>query len=232
MSFETKVIRNGSLAQIAPLFTEMDTSAELTNARYEDEGLRNKWFYTANFAMYTLEHGEGYVYFGGREANPILNNLTTACAQLINHQRYLPGSAARQAVLDSVRSGHTLRMKLSNLELEKSSGESAYFEIDTANYQRLNEVQRLFAEQVYGEGELFLQNMEIFFEVSIFKTRIFVLHPDYVGDRFTEGEADSRACWLYIFDNYSKFNAIDTNVGNVSAVRGFLDVADNGEADE
>lgn len=229
MSFATKVIRNGSLAQIAPLFRELDTSAELTNARYEDEGLRNKWFYTANFAMYTVEQSEEIIYFGGRDANPILNNLAEACTQLIKNQRYSPGADARQAVFDSVQSGSTLRMKLADLELEKHNNESGYFEINTTYYDQLNEIQRLFAEKVYGEDKFFTQNMEIFFEVNIFKSRIFVLHPDYIRDRFGEGEADARACWLYIFDNYSKLNAIDANVGDVSALRGFLDVA---EADD
>jgi|TARA_Y100000310_G_scaffold315557_3_gene366265 hypothetical protein len=209
----------------------MDTSADLTNARYEDEGLRNKWFYTSDFAMYTLEGGKGYLYFGGEHANPILSNLSEACTQLISQHRYLPGTRARHAVLESVKSGNTLRLQLSDLDLDTLNDGSGYFEIDTADHHRLNDAQRLLAERIFGGDRLFEQNMEIFFDVSIFTTKVSVLNSDYVAGTFAEGEADARIGWLYIFDNYSKFNAVDTNVGEVSAVRGVLSVAEEGDAD-
>ena len=200
------------------------TSAELTTERRTNTELRDRWLYTANFAMYIVENGEAVLYFGGREANPILKNIDEACAQLLAANTYRVKEEDRQAVIESVESKHTLRIELSKLFLIKLNNETAYFEIDTSNYNQLNTAQRAFAERVYGAGNDFVQNMDMLKKAGKTRVRVYVLNHDYVKEHVLGGEAVARACWLDNFGNYSDFSAFGWSVNYDRGLRGVLKV--------
>jgi len=86
---------SGGYKQLEP--ASFMTSAELTTERRTNEALRNRWFYTANFSVYAVEEGKEILYFGGREANPILGNIDEACRQLISNKNYKINAAEMDA---------------------------------------------------------------------------------------------------------------------------------------
>ena len=205
------------------------TSAELTTERRTNKELRKQWYYTSNFGMYDVEEGKAILYFGGREANPVLANIDEACRQLINEGNYKVTDPEKQAVVDSVKSGHTLRVKLSDLDLKRYDNEFSFFEINTDNYANLNESQRALAEKVYGSGDDFIENMKMLSEAGISNTRIYVLNQDYVKEHVKEG-AVGRVGWLGGFVGSSNFSAVGRDVDNGNGLRGVR--KEVGEADD
>jgi hypothetical protein len=197
------------------------TSAEITTERRADPSLAKQWFWTANFAMYRTERGEAVLYFGGREANPIFENIEEAASQLISSGNYYVDEESVAGVIDSVSSGATLRIGVSNLNLKKHDKEFSYFEINPSRPGQLNLFQRRFAEMVYGQGSDFSENMRMLSDSGIKSTRIYVLNPDYVKDNAAGSQAIARACWLNDCDIDSDFIASGSYVAYPSiALRG------------
>ena len=238
-TLESQVLENriGTLAELYPQFKEgtWQTSAEITNDRrtLKDEEkkqeLKDTYFYTANFGMYTIEDNDEFLYFGGREANPIFDNIGEATTQLLENQNYKPSEEGIKAVVASVQSGATLKVKLSDLELKGDNEEWRYFEINTADYDSLNKSQRALAERVYGQGNDFVENMKMLNEEDISTAKIYVLNPEYVKKNIEAGKALARACWLYNFGGISSFDANGRSVDNANnSLRGVPLV---GEAD-
>jgi len=205
----------------------MQTSAELTAERTSDETdkelqnkLKNIVFYTGNFAAYRVEDGKAVLYFGEREANPILNNLEIACYKLINKRNYGLNSSEVLAIKKSVDSGTTIRVKLEDLGLQKKyEDECSYIEFKTDDFDSLNKAQRAFAEKVHGSGDNFTKAMSKFKKDGINKTRIYVLNENYVKENAGE-EGIARACRLYDLDYTYDFLAIVNYVYDNLAVRG------------
>ena len=229
MALEGLVNERGTLLES---FKKLDPntiqhSDEITKDRITDEDLlRYIWFYTADHALYRIEDGEAVLYFGRRETNPIFKNIEKATEQLIRNGNYIPEKGDIEAV---VNAESTLRVKISDLELKRQSDEYSYFEIDTSNYGKLNDVQRVFAERVYGQGKDFGKAMKIFKKAGISTTRIYVLNSDYVKDNAEEDSAVARACWLNHFSSDSNFDADVRVVDNpLSRLRGVRLSAESG----
>ncbi|MEK6969210.1 MAG: hypothetical protein AABW48_02165 [Nanoarchaeota archaeon] len=209
------------------------TSAELTTERRDktterrdNADLRGRWLWTANFPLYQIEDGEAVLYFGGRKANPLFNNIREATNQLKANQNYRPTEKDITAVLESVKSGDTLRVELSDLNLDKLNDEFSYFEINPNKIARLNSVQRALAERVYDSGNDFVENMKMFAKAEI-NPRIYVLNPEYVQKEARNG-AVARACWLNNFGNNSGFVADERNVDDHDyALRGVRRASDS-----
>lgn len=176
--------------------------------------LRNNWFWTADSSLYMVEDGEAVLYFGRRCTNLIFRNIEKATSQLIDDYNYVPGKGDIQTVLDTVESGNTLKIKLSDLELEGCNNELKYFTIDTKDYDSLNEVQRQFAERVYGQGDDFVSAMKMLKDEGKTTVRIYVLNPDYVKDHVKPGGGIVRASGVSSFENDSDFNCGNRYVGN------------------
>jgi hypothetical protein len=234
----SKKSQNNTLENIiAPLaegvkqITNFQTSAQIMNERRDNPELRTNWFYTNNFAMYTVENGKEILYFG-TENNPILKNIDDACSQLINNDNYHVNKEDKKAVIDSAKSGNILRINMSDLRLKGNDSEWKYIEINTSNYERiLNSSERAFAEAVYGKGNDFTENMSMLSKKGIETTKIYVLDENYVTEHAKNGTAIARACWLgYFYDN-SLFYASDRVVYDSKALRGVRLVAegDGGE---
>jgi len=173
---------------------------------------RNRWFYTADSAVYAVERvdgmGEVFLYLGRGETNPIFNNIEEATERLIRSGDYIPSQEDVKAVKSAKT---TLRVKLSDLILQGTDHVFRHFEIDTACYGSLNEHQRRVAERVYGSGEDFVANMKMLNEAGITKTRIYVLNPGYVEKNVKQNGALVRASrlgpfvldsWFYAFECY------------------------------
>jgi hypothetical protein len=206
------------------------TSAELTTERRTDVELRDDFFYTANFGVYLVEDDQVVLYFGGREANPILKNIDEACRQLINTKNYRVSKKEMDAVLDSVESGYTLRVVLSDLDLQKYLNDRfRKFEVptynmdgnkDPAGYELFNESQRSLAERVYGTGDDFIENMEMLNHAGISLTEIVVLSPEYVIENTKNSPIARPGTWLLGFDKNSAFALGDSFVHMVLNLRG------------
>ena len=203
------------------------TSAELTTERRTNDEwgeLAETCFYTANFTVCTLENGEEVLYFGGREANPILRNIDEACRQLIENGNYRINNTEKEAIEEAVNRGLVLRLKMAELGLKELTDgfindKYNYFEIETENYDALNLFQRAFAEAVYDKGEDFIENMKMFREAGIPKTRIYVPNPKYVRKE-AKNSAFALASWLDHFDYNFDFHAYLRSVHEREYLRG------------
>ena len=72
---------------------------------------------------------------------------------------------------------------------------------------------------MYGQGNDFVQNMEMLKRAEISETRILVLNPDYVRRYASEG-AFARVSGLSSFNYDSRFNTFDRDFNNLSRIRG------------
>ena len=208
MTLDNLVNKQGMLKDTLPLFdpATIQHADQITTNRRTDRELRNKWFWVADHAMYTIEDGEEILYLGRGHTNPIFANIEQATEDMVRTGNYEPSTEAIAAVKSA---DDTLRAKLSDLELRRYDNEFSFFEIDTKNYDQLNEAKRALAERAYDSGEDFVRTMEMLAEAGIKKTKVYVLNPDYVADHVTGEGAISRACYLYSFSDDSYFNAGD-----------------------
>lgn len=233
MTLEGLVNETGVLAKT---FSKLDPAtiqhaSEITNDRRtledkeERQKLRNNWFWTADSSLYTVEDGDAILYFGNRGTNLIFKNIEEATTQLLKDNNYVPS----REDIKSVKTGNTLRINLSELELKGDNDEWRYFDINTSDYDSLNSTQRTFAESVYGQGDDFIKNMEMIDKAGKSTTRVYVLNSDYVKDHVERDGAIARASGLGIFGDVSGFYGEGRNVDSASgALRGVPLV---GEAD-
>jgi len=202
-------------------------SDALTTERRLNSKLRNQWFYTADSNVYTIEDDEAVWYLGREPTNPIFNNIEEATQQLIRTGDYILPNEKRGEINAVIKAEDTLRVRLSDLRLLGGGGVFLYFGIDTANYGKLNPEQRRVAERIYGQGDDFVGNMEMFNESGITKTRVYVLNPDYVKRNVPEDGGLARASRFVLFGFDSRFYAVSWFVDFHFGLRGARNVADN-----
>ncbi|MCX5900742.1 MAG: hypothetical protein NTX06_08420 [Proteobacteria bacterium] len=217
--------KDAALLNVDPIATsvEITTRRALDNKNVSDPALLNYFYFTSNFAVYTVEKAktgrEEFLYFGKRDANPLFNNLEEACRQLLVGDNYSLAREEVKKVFDSVKSGQTHRTRLGALKLKEFNHEFAYFEIDTRYYWQtvknggLNKSQRDLAEKVFGEGNDFNRYMYFLTYRGIKKTRIYVLKPKYVQQHYKAGTAIARLCLLcdvyYSSNFYANIRGMD-----------------------
>jgi len=235
----------GTLAQTLPQLDRGTIlhSDELTTERRTNPELRKMLFYTADSTVYTVEREkregllgkirsffrldkEAIWYLGRGETNPIFNNIEEATQQLIRTGNYILRREKRGEIDAVITAEDTLKVKLSDLRLQGKGNVFRYFEIDTANYDSLNEHQRIVAERVYGSGEDFIENMKMLNEAGIGKIEIYVLNPSYVKQNVPQNGALARASMLYPFYGHSMFYAIGWGVDYYEGLRGVRKVAE------
>lgn len=209
----------------------MRTSAQLQKERLTNKGLRSFSGYTANCAMYEMQDGEAYVHFLAGDNNFFFKNIDEVCEQLIATGNYVVPAGEVEPARRAAKS-----FKLSDLGLIKHNDELSYFEINTKKYDKLNPVQRQFAEAVHGEGKDFKNVMEMLNNNGKNTTRVYVLNPQYVQNYFKNHpveKAVARACWLNNFDSSSSFSASYRVVDFHNGLRGVpLVSAEGGRAVE
>lgn len=184
-------------------------SHEIMNQRYTDESLRDQWFYTADFPLYSIENGKVYLNMATRENNLIFRHIDEATQQLVKENNYFPSKKEADKV---AKAKSTLKVDLSELTLIKDNDEWGYFNISTTNYDKLNKTERALAERSYSSGKDFKKNMEMLDKAGIKETQIYVLNESYVKANAKDGYL-GRASWLDRFDFVSRFFASNRNVG-------------------
>jgi len=122
-------------------------------------------------------------------------------------KNYIPNKEDIKSVVDSVESENTLKIKLSELGLERHDDDNSFFKINTRDYDSLNKTQRTFAERVYGQGDDFKKNMEMLNKADIPTTKIYVLNPEYVKEYVKKDSAIAQLSFLYNFVVISVFDA-------------------------
>jgi len=134
----------------------------------------------------------------------------------------VPTKKDETRVVRSAKTGKTLRVALSDLDLREENDERCYFEIDTGGYDTLNPAQRALAERIYGTGEDFRLNMRVLREEGkVTATKIYVLNPGYIK-KHAGGGALGRVSWLDDFYDGLLFIVLDRDIGKAN---GFLRAA-------
>ena len=201
-------------------------SAQITRERRTNSELRNQWFYVANVAGYEhSEDGSVSVSLGDNVAfNSVIgkDNIEAFCNDLLSDKKYQLSEEQTDKLADLEQKNHVTKVNYSNLGLQKYNDAVSFLEIDTSNFNGLNESETALAKMVYGKSDI-KKNMEMLAENGIEKTRIYVMSEKWVRENAEKGEIVSRACWFGSFDNSSNFNADDDDVGNYDGLRGVLD---------
>ena len=211
--------KDAALFDVDAIATSEDiaTKRAMDNTNASDSAFMNYFYFTSNFCMYAVEKTktgkEEFLYFGGRDANPIFNNLEEACRQLQADENYRLSRDEVKKIFASVKAGHTHRVRLASLKLREFDSEFASFEIDTRYYWQtvknggLNKTQRDFVEKVFGQGKDFNRYMYLLTFRGIRKTRIYVLNPKYIQQHHKTGTAIARLCLLCDYYYSSNFYA-------------------------
>lgn len=219
MTLEKLIDLQGRLTETFPRLDPktIQHAYEIMNDRRGHKEIRRYWFLTADSALYTVEDGQPILYFGDRTHNLIFKNVGEATSQLKkNNQNYKTSKEDAQSVINSAKSGNTLRINLYDLALKTNSSDFGMLIINTYNYNSLNKVQRQFAERICGQGKDFIENMKMLKrEGNIGIMQISVLTPDYVIENAKENPI-ARLCWLNNFDGSSSFNATSWNLKNAT----------------
>ncbi len=225
MTLDLLVCKKGQLAETFSLFdpSTIQHASEITRDRRSNEKLRDDWFSTADSVLYRIEDGGSILYFGRRETNLVFANIVEATEQLQKNKNYKLRKEDITEVIDSVESGNTLKIKLSDLELKGNKNEWSYFEISVTDYDSLNPTQRAFAEKVYGQGDDFEKNIKMFRDAGLTAPRIYVLNPEYIKKHIEQDNAILRASSISYFRYQSNFYAVARCVTSKNGViRGIL----------
>lgn len=187
---------------------------EIQKERQTNVKLRKNWQWTADFPMYQIEKGEAILYFASRQNNLIFQNIDEAVKQIKEKEFYKPTKEGIKQVVDSVDTGETLRIKLSDLKLTRYDSVYSYFEISTSsktenpkkNYELLNDSQKALSQKVYGKEDDFEKSMKLLKNKGIKAIKLYVLNPKYVK-KHAKDYAIARVTWLSSFKGDSIFNA-------------------------
>jgi len=203
MALEELADMKGKLAEMVPNCKpgSWRESAEIIQEKRQFPLMQNTDYWTANFGVYCVEDREPILYFGGRIANPIFSNVAEAAAQILKRKYYVLSPREFSAVLESAKSGHTLRVRLSDLGLGRIDSEHSLFMVRPHKYMELNPVQRALAEAGFGKGEDFLGFMKEFEDWFNPEIPVCVLNPGYVSKIAVNCTAIALPCAMHGFDN-------------------------------
>ncbi|MDP3990201.1 MAG: hypothetical protein Q8Q01_03270 [archaeon] len=190
---------------------------ELWNDRLVNPELRNKWFYTADGAVYFTRDGKPYFAITRERSNPAFKNLDEAYKQLGETRNYrVPEEDLESALADP---------ETELFELSKLNWNNSLLELSTKNPEldSLSEDGRRLIHRVYGKDNFDEVMSMLAKRWSI--TRTYVLNPDYVREHASAG-AFGRASWLW---NIS-FYADDYNISGHYRLRGVVQSESAGES--
>lgn len=164
------ITKHGKLLDIFPFYDRYhiqhadevlaDMSKDVMDKGIHSEMLKNDYF-TADFAMYTVENGIAYLYLARGKDNLLFDNIAEACKQLSSNKNY---KITERKDIDSViNSDTTLRFFISDLGL-KSYGREEYgtfdFTVDNP-YLHLHAAQMPLVERIFGKGQVFEASMRM-----------------------------------------------------------------------
>ena len=111
------------------------SAKEINKERKTNVDLSDKWFWTSDIALYTIERGKCYLYLGSKEVNPIAKRPDEICGEIMNQNNYYPTDEEVKAIK---KHKNTLRFEL------KSKSTDEWFSINTLENKRL-------AVHIYGK---------------------------------------------------------------------------------
>lgn len=178
---------------------------EIMNDKRTDESIREIGFSTADFPLYILDHGAVFLHMPNHENNPLFQNFDNIVTHIKRKKNYFPKNEEIENIINAKT---TIKINLSDLKLQKYTDEVSYFQINTSNYHLLNRSQRILAEQAYGQGTDFINNMAMLKEAGITTIQINVLNPEYVKNTLANKSTKNlaRLSFLYNFRNKSTFD--------------------------
>ncbi|MBI5390061.1 hypothetical protein HZB02_01090 [Candidatus Woesearchaeota archaeon] len=184
------------------------TCAQIASELCTNNVLREKAYCTPNFAMYTFEDEELYLYFGGKDANPFLAHLDETCNEFRRYGYYKVTQQEHDAVIASVKSGSTVKLRISDLGIQKQLffyGEeyswSFYIPIQTGKPNELTPAQHTLVKAMYGEE--FNNYMKLLADHGMSESRIYVPNPTEVNSLVRKDDAIAEACFFSGFSQLS-----------------------------
>jgi len=173
---------------------------QITTERRDNRGLRDRWFYTADGELYTVQKRKHLWVITREPQNLVLRNIDEAYRQLTSQGNYFPDAEAAKTSLEHEDS---VVIDLKGLRLARDNDQYGHFAVNPRAVKKLNPEQRRAAQRIYGPDEKkFGLNMEMFAEAR--KTLyVFVLTPDYVQGALRNNDQKflGRASWLNYFNN-------------------------------
>jgi len=138
-------------------------------------------FITGDGFVYTVEKSQVVLYFTNTALNPVFKqeNIADAANQIRKTGSYKVKAddfllIQREA---AKKNGRAKRYAVSNLKLTEFDDKWGFYDINTVEFNKLNETQRDFAEQIYGKEKQFGKAMRYMRKASIDGLRIYVLKP-------------------------------------------------------
>jgi len=206
---------------------------QLNQARMTDATLRNKWYYTPDGEVYSVDDGVETWRVTREASNPVLNHIDEAFPQLLSTGNYKVSEtdfAAVKAAAD------TLTVKIADLMLQGDNSEYGFIQVRTKDglvwtgkkdwrgrevYESANATQNAVINRFgFTQEYLGLLHDRKKNEIrDIEVIRIFALKPDYVKEAAKDGPM-GRASWLYYFYSSSIFYADGHSISNDGRLRG------------
>ncbi len=197
------------------------SSKQIQTERMNNEELRNKYFYTANVATY--EHAkDGTVSFSlgddvAFESVIGSENIGQFCNDLLEEGDHtLSDSQVKK--LSELDKKHVVKVKYNDLRLNEHHSQLSYLEINTTNFDSLNDSEKALVNMVHGND--YKKKMEMLSDSGIKTTKIYMLSENYVKNNVKKGSSIARACWLGSFYYISYFGANLNSVGSHERLRG------------
>lgn len=222
-------IRDGNLASIYGLFvpSTINTGSQISADRITDEGLHNRWIYTANAALATKREGKLLLGIGLTPSafNVVFGkNTREACNELVDMGYIHLAPAQKELVLRLEKSGEVVFVDSKDLDLHGQEAEYRHFPIRTKNYQKDVTAARMpLVSAGYGSGDILRRVMDnLRVNGRIKETRVFTINPYHAAEHVEDGEIVARASRLVDFCADSIFIANVRNVSNHYALRGVL----------
>lgn len=194
---------------------------ELMNERRTNSELCSKWFYTADGIVYSVDNGIPTLRITREEKNPILNNIDNVFPQTIQEYKYSVSENEFNSIKESF---DTVTIDVTKLTLHIGVDGRRFLPIPTRpiptikhsvtiqGYNRLNSEDRKLAERIYGQGNDFVENMQMLHDADIKCTLIYVLDPMEIKS-FAKENAIGSVLWLNNFFNDSNFS---TNIHSIN----------------
>lgn len=230
-------IKHGPLTDTYGLFvpSTINTGAQISADRIEDEGLRSEWFYTANAPLATKRGGKLLLGMGGNTAfNAIFGvDTKTVCDELRDGGYIHLDPRKRDLILRLERAGEVVFVEPNALGLKGNEVEYRQFPIRTGNYQKDATTARMpWVSAGFGAGYMLRIVMDNLITNNIPETTVFTFNPDHAAESVRDGEIIARASRLGIFDYGSYFDAGIRGVDDRSGLRGVLRTPAEGGAPE
>ena len=190
----------GCLIDTIPKFVtnSVRSSREISEERVLNEELREKWFYTNNYGLYTNENSHQSLYIG--ENSPIfdINIFESACKQLKSSGNYYPSAE----ITEYYKENANLKLNLNKFAQDEQEDVFSIL-VKSAPKQLVN--------VIYGEGKKILPS----------GARIYLLSPKGFLKHLNGNSSLLRTCFLSNWYSNMVFYIDSTGTNNYS-LRGIM----------